>query len=92
MKFAKNNVNAVDFSTLNVNDVASATFKSFNFRKEYIVGTFVADNQSVQAIIGTKNDYKVADLLPLKGAEVEITYGGTRVVNGVTYPSYWVAW
>ena len=91
MKFQQSNLVPVDFNQLQQGDVANATFASFNFRSGFVFATLVADGQSVSCIIGKQSDYKIADLLPLKGLEVEITYGGTKVTNGVSYPRYYVA-
>ena len=92
MLFKKSEITAVDFANLQQGDVANATFTSFNYRGDFVIGTFVADKKSVQAIIGTKADYKISDLMPLKGCEVEITFSGTKVANGVTYPRYYIQW
>jgi len=90
MKFADDTLKAVDFSSLKEGQVADATFKGFNYQSGFVFGTFVADGESIRAIIGEKADYKIGDLLPHKGMQVEIKFGGTKVSNGVTYPKYWV--
>ena len=88
MDFKKTNLTSVDFNKLTEGDVANATLKSFSYRSGYCFGQFVADDETVTAIIGKQEDYKIGDLLPLKGIEVEIEYRGTKVSNGVTYPRY----
>lgn len=88
MKFQESSIKPVDFQTLTAGQVANATLKSFNYRSGYCFATVVADNSSVSAIIGKQEDYPLKDLLPLKGIEVEVTFTGTRVVDGVTYPKY----
>lgn len=91
MKFTKSSLKTVDFSKLEENTVANATLKSFNYQSGYCFGTFVADGDSVRAIIGPAEQYPIKDMLALKGVEVEITYAGTTVSNGTTYPRYYVA-
>ena len=91
MNFTASTLTAVDFTTLQQGSVANATLKSFNYQSGFCFGTFVADGQSVRAIIGSKEDCPIKDMLAIKGLEVEITFGGTKVSNGVTYPKYYVA-
>ena len=91
MKFEIKEIKTVDFATLEVGTVANATFKSFNYQSDYCFGTFVADGESVRAIIGTKADCPIKDMLPLKGIQVEVTFAGTKVSNGVSYPSYYIS-
>lgn len=91
MNFSAKNTNAVDYSTLKVGDVANATLKSFNYQSGYCFGTFVADNETIRAIIGTKEECPIKDMIDLKGIEVEIEFGGTKVSNGVTFPRYYVS-
>lgn len=92
MEFKNSNLKSVDFRNLIEGQVANATLKSFNFRGDYVFATFVAEDETINTIIGNKSDYKLSDLLPLKGVEVEIIFTGTRTVNGVTYPKYYVNW
>ena len=92
MKFEKSSTEVVDFNALKEGDVANATFKSFHFRKDYVFGTFEADGETVTAIIGPTSTYTIASLLPLKGTEAIITFAGTTVSGGVTYPRYYIAW
>jgi hypothetical protein len=91
MRFQANNLQNVDFSTLNVGDVANATLTNFNYQSGFCFGTFVADGQSVRAIIGSKEECPIKDMLPLKGIEVQIQFGGTKVSNGITYPRYYIS-
>lgn len=91
MKFGKSNLTPVDFSKLKEGDVANATLKSFRYRSEYCFATIVADNTSVECIIGKASDYPIASVLALKGIEVEVQYGGTKVSNGVSYPRFYVS-
>lgn len=88
MKFTASTLKPVDFSALKSGDVANATLKSFNYRSGFCFATVVADDQSVSAIIGKAEDYPIKDIIPLKGLEVEITFTGTKVVEGITYPRY----
>lgn len=88
MIFSESKLKAVNFNALTVGSVANATLKSFSYRNGYCFATVVADNESVTAIIGKQEDYPIKDILPLKGIEIEITYNGTKVSNGVTYPRY----
>ena len=92
MNFTDSKTEVVDFSTLKEGQVANATFKSFHFRKDYVFGTFEADGSTVTAIIGPTATYTIAGLLPLKGTEATITFAGTTVSGGVTYPRYYIAW
>lgn len=91
MIFSPSALKPVNFDNLQVGDVANATLSSFNFQSGYVFATVVADNESVRVIIGSQSEYKIGDLLPLKGLEVQITYGGTKVSNGVTYPRYYIS-
>lgn len=88
MIFQDSSLKPVDFSKLQAGQVANATLKSFNYRSGFCFATVVADNESVSAIIGKAEDYPVKDVLPLKGVEVEITFVGTKVVEGKTFPRY----
>jgi len=90
MKFVKNSLKSVDYSKLEENTVANATLKSFNYQSGYCFGTFVADGDSVRAIIGPQDLYPIKDMISLKGVEVTIEYAGTTVSNGTTYPRYYV--
>ena len=90
MNFKKDSLKPVAFDKLTEGMVANATLKSFKYIKDYAFATVVADGKSISCIIGSKSDYKIADLLPLKGMAVEITFGGTRVVDGVTYPKWYL--
>tara|TARA_R110000796_G_scaffold63909_4_gene147835 strand:+ start:416 stop:697 length:282 start_codon:yes stop_codon:yes gene_type:complete len=93
MKFIPNVKNKdVEFSKLTKGDVANATLSSFNFQSGYCFGTFVADGTSVRAIMGSKEDCPIKDMIELKGIEVTIEFGGTKVSNGVTYPRYYVSY
>ena len=88
MNFTKDHLVPVDYSQLEEGSVANATFRSFNYYKSLCFGTFEADGQTVRAIIGNAEDYPLKDLLPLKGIEVQVRFGGTKVHNGSTYPRY----
>ena len=88
MVFTKSSLKSVDFKTLTEGDVANATLNSFRYQSGYAFATVVADNQSVSCIIGKQDEYRIKDLIELKGIEVQVTYLGTKVVNGVTYPRY----
>lgn len=91
MKFGKSNLTPIDSSKLKEGDVANATLKSFRYRGEYCFATIVADNTSVECIIGKASDYPITSVLTLKGIEVEVQYGGTKVSNGVSYPRFYVS-
>ena len=92
MKFTTDtSLTPVDFSKLKELDVANATLKSFNYQSGFCFGTFEADGKSVRAIMGSKEECPIKDMLSIKGVEVTITFGGTKVSNGDTYPRYWVS-
>ena len=91
MIFNKSSIKAVDFSSLEINDVANATFASFNYRSGFCFATVTADGESIQCIIGKQEDYPIKDMLAIKGIEVQVTYLGTKASNGVTYPRYALA-
>jgi hypothetical protein len=88
MKFQASEVKQFDFSKLKGGEVANATLTSFNYRSGYCFGTFVADGESVNAIIGSQEQYPIKDVLPLKGIEATIMFVGTKVVDTKTYPRY----
>jgi hypothetical protein len=92
MKFSAQTIKPVDFTKLKTGSVASATLTSFNYVKDYVFGTFVSDGKSIRCIIGSKADYKIMDLIPLKGTEVTIEFAGTKVSEGKTYPIYYMGW
>ena len=88
---AQTSLTAVDFTELTKGDVASATLTSFNYQAGLCFGTFVADGSSVRAVMGSKEECPIKDMFPLKGMEVNIEFGGTKVSKGITYPRYWVS-
>ena len=91
MKFNPSTLKSIDFSKLKEGSVANATLSSFSYRSGYCFGRFVADGVALEAIIGTKEECPIRDMLSLKGIEVSITFAGTKVSNGVTYPKYYVS-
>lgn len=91
MNFKKQELQAVDFTKLEQGSVANATLSSFNYQSGYCFGTFVADGSSVRAIIGTKEECPIKDMLDIKGLEVTIEFGGVKVSNGTSYPRYYVS-
>lgn len=88
MKFVDSDLKPVDFKTLTPGQVADATLTSFNYRSGFCFATVVADNESVSAIIGPKEEYPIKDMLALKGLSLKVRFAGTKVVEGVTYPRY----
>ena len=91
MLFKPSSLKPVDFAKLSIGDVANATISSISYSKDYCFASLVADNETVRCIIGSKADYPLKDALLLKGIEVQITFNGTKVDNGVTYPRYLLA-
>lgn len=94
MQFVKNTVQPLemDWTTVEEGMVANATLSSFNYSKDYCFATLVADGKSIRAIIGTKAECPIKDMMDLKGIEVQITFFGTNVREGKTYPKFTVSY
>ena len=88
MKFAENKNKVVDYTTLEKGSVANATLRTFRCQSGFWFGTCEADGETVSVIIGASTDYKITDLMPMKGMEVTIVFNGTKVVDGKTFPRY----
>jgi hypothetical protein len=82
----------VDFSKLQAGkSVASATLTGFNYNKGFCFGTFEADGKSIRTIVGAQAEYPLPVMLGIKGHTCKLTFAGTDVVDGTTYPRYWLS-
>jgi len=90
--FAKPTAKTLDLTLLSEGDVANATLTSFRYMKGWCFGSLLTTTEhSLDAILGSKAECPIKDMLELKGINVSVRFGGIRTVDDKTYGKFSIA-
>lgn len=59
--------------------------KGFRYNNSFAFLVIEVEGKNESVILGTKSEFPISEMMALKGNSIELTYKGTKNVNGVDY-------